>query len=580
MPETIRIGNAQGFWGDRLEAASEMLALEPELDYLTLDFLAEVSMSIMAASRRRDRSAGYAPDFLEIVGSIVPYWSRDGQCRIVSNAGGLNPMGCALACREILQRAGCGDRRIAVVSGDDVLGILCDDAASNLHSPLSRNLDTQRPIEDVIESMMTANAYLGARPIAEALDLGADLVITGRIADPSLTVGPCLHHFDWSDTDYDRIAGATVAGHLIECGTQVTGGISTDWMAVPHVNQIGFPIVEITENGNCIVTKPRHSGGWVTEATVKEQLLYEIGDPGRYLSPDATVSFLSIRVTQQGRDRVAVEGAEGDPPPDSYKVSATFSNGFRSASQLTILGGGAKKKACRAADMVLDQLKRGGITFENHSVETTGSDDEVTLRIAVSDPLRKSVEKFTRAVIPLVTSGPPGTTGYSEGRPRIHPLVEYWPCLVDRDRVIAKVDLLPLEHSQAEMNAAAPPLATETGSLPAPTSSPHSEGKKGMLADIALARSGDKGIHANIGVIARRPGDYSTLVAEVTPVRVAEHLGVDVSDVRRFELPNLGAVNLVIHGILANPLRLDAQGKTLGQELLKLPLGRDNESRC
>ena len=265
MPTTksVRIGNAQAFWGDRASAAAEMLAREPDLDYLTLDYLAEVSMSILAVQRERDPEAGFARDFIDVIRSLVPYWSSGGRCRLIANAGGLNPRGCAEACREALAEAGCRSLRIGVVTGDDVLEIVRA-AAANSSSPEFCNLDTGAAIGQVRDRLVTANAYLGAAPIARALADGADIVITGRVADPSLVVAACIHHFGWSDDELDRLAGATVAGHLIECGTQVTGGISTDWLDVPDAAHIGFPIVEVSEDGSCIVTKPRGTGGCVT----------------------------------------------------------------------------------------------------------------------------------------------------------------------------------------------------------------------------------------------------------------------------------------------------------------------------
>jgi hypothetical protein len=341
---TVRIGNAQAFWGDCENAAAEMLAREPELDYLTLDYLAEVSLSILAMQRERDPQAGFARDFIAVVRSLVPYWNSGGRCRVIANAGGLNPRGCAEACQHVLAEAGCRAMRIGVVSGDDVLEMLRD--GSEADSDYC-NLDTGDPISRVRDRLVTANAYLGAAGIVEALDDGADIVITGRVADPSLTVAACIHHFSWKDDQFNCLAGATVAGHLIECGTQVTGGISTDWLDVPDPTHMGFPVVEIAEDGSCIVTKPQGTGGCVTAMTAKEQLVYEIGDPDNYLSPDVTVSFLPIQVDDLGNDRVRVSGASGRSRPEMYKVSATFRDGFRSAGTITIIGRSSVR--CREA---------------------------------------------------------------------------------------------------------------------------------------------------------------------------------------------------------------------------------------
>ncbi len=454
MRPSIRIGNSQGFWGDRADAAAEMLALEPDLDYLTSDYLAEVSLSILALQRDRDPTLGYARDFVEVVRSLVPYWRSGGRCRLITNAGGLNPAGCARACAEVLREAGVGSMPIGVVEGDDVLAILRDPTRS---SKRFSNLDSGRPISDIADRLVTANAYLGASGIAEGLAQGARIVITGRVADPSLTVAPCLHEFGWRSDEHDRIAGATVAGHLIECGTQVTGGISTDWLSIPDPAHIGFPIVEVDPEGACLVTKPRGTGGVVNTRTVTEQLLYEIGDPDNYLSPDVTVSFLGLRVEDLGHDRVAVRGARGRPAPPTYKVSATFRDGFRAQGMLTIFGRDAEAKARRCGEIVLDRVREAGHTLREATVECLGSGDvapgipglmdrsklmEVVLRIAVADGSKDAVERFSRELMPLITAGPPGTTGYAEGRPKVHAIFRYWPCLIDRGLAEPRVSLI------------------------------------------------------------------------------------------------------------------------------------------
>jgi hypothetical protein len=591
MPQPVRIGNAHGFWGDRLDAAAEMLALEPDLDFLTLDFLAEVSMSILALQRSRDPKAGWPRDFAEVVRSIAPYWRDGGQCRIVTNAGGLNPVGCAQACSDILREAECGDRTVAVVSGDDVLDLV---RAGSAKDELLQNLDTGQPITEVKDRLVTANAYLGSRPIADALAQGADLVITGRVADPSLTVGPCAHYFGWAWDEWDRLAGATVAGHLIECGTQLTGGIATDWLQTPEVACIGFPIVEVAEDGTCVVTKPRGSGGRVCEETVKEQLLYEIGDPGAYLSPDVTLSMLAIEIEDLGHDRVAIRGARGRLAPPSYKVSATYQDGYRALGELTIFGADAYAKARRAGEMVLAGLAARGTSFRESLVDCVGAGacrpqgvdpayteklTEVILRIAVADDNRAAVERFSRELMPLVTAGPPGTTGYAAGRPNVQPFFRYWPCLVERDRVTPHVEMLacgadcqPADRATNPPRSAAHERIKNTADW---QSAPRvvSQAAPRRLIDIARARSGDKGINANIAVISRNPDDFARLCREITAARVAAYLGKDeASRVTRYEVPNLGALNFVIRGILANPLRVDVQGKALGQVLLEMPL--------
>ncbi len=592
--KSVRIGNAQAFWGDRTDAAAEILAHEPDLDYLTLDYLAEVSMSILAMQRERDPAAGFAREFVDVVRSLVPYWSAGGRCRLIANAGGLNPRGCAEACCAVLTEGGCRSLRIGVVSGDDVLEIVRTAAAKS--SPEFTNLDTGESISHVRERLVTANTYLGAAPIAKALADGADIVITGRVADPSLVVAPCMHHFDWNENDLDRFAGATVTGHLIECGTQVTGGISTDWLDVPDVAHIGFPIVEISEDGSCIVTKPGGTGGRVTEMTVKEQLLYEIGDPGNYLSPDVAVSFLSLAVEDLGNDRVRVSGATGKSRPEKYKVSATFRDGFRSAGTLTIIGRDAVAKAQRVGELVLQRVCDAGFELRDSVIERLGAGDgaanivgrekgsvegfgETVLRVAVEADSRDAVERFAHELTPFITAGPQGTTGYAEGRPRVSLVFRYWPCLIARDAVVPKIEILssaetatatsikaPLRSSPIQPTQAARSNAMFAGDTRTPS----------HLYDIAIARSGDKGSSATIGVIARSGDWWQFLQTWLTADRVTKFLSpLEIEAVDRFELPNLGALNFVVHGALRQSLRTDAQGKALGQILLEMRLPTD-----
>lgn len=439
----IRIGNAQGFWGDCPEAASRMLQQQPDLDYITLDYLAEVSMSIMAIQRDKDPSAGYARDFLDVVRSLVPYWRQGHRVKLIANAGGLNPMGCAKACQQVLHQAGC-PKRIGVVDGDDVLPFV----KTNPNEPLFHNLENQKPLKEIFGNLVTANAYLGSRPIAEAILEGAEIIITGRIADPSLTVAPCAAHFRWSWDDFNRLAGATVAGHLIECGTQVTGGISTRWLDVPNLDNIGFPIVEVAEDGSCVVTKAQNTGGIVSFETVKEQLLYEIGDPAKYLSPDVTASFLTLRLENAGKDRIKVSGATGSAPPDTLKVSATYRDGFKAEGLLAIIGPDVRKKAQRCGEMIVQRVRQAGFELQRTLIECIGTGSivpgvlpsqpepvECMLRVCVADSRQEAVECFTREIAGMVTCGPQGTSGYTSGRPHVRPIFGYWPCLISRSLV-------------------------------------------------------------------------------------------------------------------------------------------------
>lgn len=448
MKELVRIGNAQAFWGDTAGAAARMLHLEPDIDYITLDYLSELSLSIMASQREKDPTGGYAKDFIEVVLSLIPYWNQGGKAKLVANAGGLNPAGCAEACIKALGQAIKRPLKIAIVSGDDVLPLLRRDP----HSPDYHNMETGASIETVLPQLTTANAYLGAQEISQALQQGADIVITGRVADPSLTVGPCAAHFGWGWQEYDKLAGATVAGHLIECGTQVTGGMSTDWLQLFNPSNIGFPIVEVNEKGSCIITKPHYTSGKVTVETVKEQLLYEIGDPGRYLSPDVLVSFLGLEVREEGKDRVSVVGAKGSVPPSTLKVSASYRAGYKAEGMIAVFGADASLKAQRCGELIIEKVRNAGYSLHRTLIECLGTNAtvggvvsappllECVLRVAVEDPRKEAVGMFAKEIAPLVTSGPQGVVGYASGRPKIRQVFGYWPCLIAKDLVLPHLD--------------------------------------------------------------------------------------------------------------------------------------------
>lgn len=440
---TLRIANAQAFWGDRSQAAFELLQADSEVDYLTLDYLAEFSLSILAIQKQKDSSLGYARDFLDVAKSLIPLWKTGLKTKLICNAGGLNPEGCAAALQTLFQAEGIV-KKIGVVSGDDITSILKKESAN----PLFRNLDNGNSLETISARLATANAYLGADGIVSALEQGADIVVTGRVADPSLTVAPCIYHYKWGKEDYDKVAGATVAGHLIECGTQATGGFSTNWLEGQKHATMGYPIAEIDASGNCIITKPTKSGGKVTVETVTEQLLYEIGDPANYLSPDIRLSFQEIEVKEVGKDRVAVTGAKGFSPTPTYKVSATYFDGFRAEGTLTIIGEQAAEKAQKAGEVLLERLRLARCQPERSIIELLGNGGslhgilpkpqnllECVLRVAVADPNKDKVESFCKELAPLITSGPNGTTGYNVGRPKPRPIYSFWPCLIEKTRV-------------------------------------------------------------------------------------------------------------------------------------------------
>jgi hypothetical protein len=448
---TLRIGNAQGFWGDQVDAPATMLRQAPDLDYLTLDYLSEVSMSILAIQQEKDPQAGYARDFVDVVATLAPFWKRGLQFKVITNAGGLNPQGCAEACLKVLKKFGLQEKKTAMVLGDNVLDHLKSDA----RNPLFNNLNSGEPLSKVENALTTATAYLGARPIVDALSQGADMVITGRCADPSLTVAACAFHHHWEWDQYDELAGATIAGHLIECGTQVTGGISSNWLLLEHKAFIGFPIAEVDEKGNCIITKPQNTDGIVNEQTVKEQLLYEIEDPDNYVSPDVGVSFLSLGLEEVGKDRIRISGAKGKPPTETFKISATYRDGYRAESLLTIVGDQAELKARLCGEILLERIRRAGFALQRTQVECLGSGDatlgiagspcnltECVLRVCVKDHRKEAVERFAKEVASLVSSGPQGVTGYTTGRPKVRPVFGFWPCLARKVDVHVAIKVL------------------------------------------------------------------------------------------------------------------------------------------
>lgn len=450
MGTPLKIGNASGFWGDRPDAARILMEQAPDLDFLTFDYLAEVSLSVMASQRSRSPEMGFARDFVDAVASLAPFWKSGSKTKIVSNAGGLNPRGCAKACAQVLRAAGCGHLKIGVVTGDDVMPLIeisPEDATFN-------HFETGEPITAIMDRLYTANAYIGAAGPVEALRQGADIVITGRMADPIMGLVPPMYHYGWDPEDYDLVASGTVAGHMIECGSQCCGGVSTNWLDLPNLTDMAFPIIEMDEDGTFVVTKAEAAGGAVNEQTVKEQILYEIGDPGNYLTPDCVVSFLTLNVEEIAANRVRVSNVEGNAPPDTLKVSATYRDGFMASSQLTIFGDNAVAKAQKSGEIILERLEKAGYTYARTNIECLGAGacvpgvfdtpelKETVLRLSVADPDREAVTRFAKELSTLACGGAQGTTGYAGGRARPSAVFGFWPCLVDRKRVHIKTELL------------------------------------------------------------------------------------------------------------------------------------------
>ncbi len=449
--KTIRVGNGQGFWGDNLDAPVELLR-GGEIDYIGMDYLAEVTLSIMMRQKAKNPSLGYATDFIRFVRRVLPELKSRG-VRIVTNAGGLNPHACRNRIFEIARELGVEGLRVGVVEGDDLLPLLPELVGSGYEL---RNMDTGEPLAPMLEKVQSANAYLGARPAVEALDQGADIVLCGRITDTALALAPLVHELGWAPDDWNRLAAGTIAGHIIECGAQCTGGNFSRWWEVPDLWNVGYPIVEAREDGVFTVTKHPGTGGMVTVDTVGEQLLYEMGDPATYITPDVTADFTSIRLRQAGQDRVEVSGIEGRPNTSTLKISATYLAGYKATGQITLSGPRAIEKAQLAADIVWKRLERAGVTFPPDRRETellgTGAClpgvfaapaelPEVVLRLSARDAAYEPIERFGMEIAPLVTAGPPGVTGFAGGRPKPQEIYAYWPALLDREVVESRIEV-------------------------------------------------------------------------------------------------------------------------------------------
>ena len=442
----IRIANGQGFWGDWLEAPVRLIEQGP-LDYLTLDYLAEVTMSILQKQRQADPSLGYARDFPPLIGRIAKQMI-ERNVRVIANAGGVNPIACAQAVRKAAPGI-----KVAVVLGDDVLGRLDEFLAKGY---ALADMDTGWPLASIRTRILSANAYTGAFPLAEALATGAHVVLAGRAADPALALAPMIHAFHWSPTDWDKLAAGSVAGHIIECSTQTTGGnCQVDWQNIPDMANIGYPIVEVEPDGTFVVTKHPGTGGRVHSDIVKEQLLYELGDPQNFFAPDCVADFTTIHLEDIGLDRVRVSGVRGRERPATLKLSISYSNGWKSIGTLVYSWPQAAEKAQVADRIVRRRLESLGLHFEEIHTEFLGvnachgpvahpcpNPPEVQLRIGVRSHDRRAVERFTRELIPLVLSGPPGATGYGDGRPPVREIVAYWPALIPREEIRTSIEVL------------------------------------------------------------------------------------------------------------------------------------------
>lgn len=577
----VKIGCAAAFWGDTNSAAAQLVH-NADIDYLVFDYLAEVTLSIMAGARLKNPDHGYAHDFVTQVMKPLAKDIHAKGIKVISNAGGVNPRACRKALEAVFEELEL-PLKVALVEGDDVLP---------LRSQLGHieDLDTQAPAPPF---MLTMNAYLGAGPIQAALDAGADIVLTGRIVDSALVLGPLMYHFGWSAEDYHKLAQGSLAGHLIECGAQSTGGNFTDWHLVKDFHNMGFPIVECYDNGDFILTKPEGTGGLVSRGTVGEQLLYEIGDPRAYLLPDVTCDFTQVTLEEVGTNRVKVTGARGLPPTNHYKVSATYPDGYRLTATFLLGGMQAVQKAQAVATAILTkvnaQLNTMGLgeLAETH-VELLGTEAtygphgrcehsrEVVVKIAARHPQEAALKFMAREIAQAATGMAPGITGIVGGRPRPFPRIRLFSTLIHKSLVSMQVDVagetITVPAPMGEDTLPDLPEYKAPAPMPTETNVP--------LVALAYGRSGDKGNNANIGIMARKPEYYPYLYQALTEERVKawlEHLLDDEnSTVKRWQLPGIHGLNFLLTGALGGggiaSLRIDPQGKAFAQQLLEIPI--------
>ncbi|MEL6362690.1 MAG: acyclic terpene utilization AtuA family protein [Pseudomonadota bacterium] len=581
---SLRIGGASGYWGDAALATPQLLSAG-DLDVIVYDYLAEITMSIMARARAKDVNQGYAADFVTAtLRQNLSQFAQQG-VKIISNAGGVNPQGCADAIRALIKETGL-DLKVAVITGDDLM-----DRAASFADQDVKEMFTGASFPDA-SSVSSINAYLGAFPIAAALDAGADIIITGRCVDSAVTLGACIHAFNWDKDDFDLLAAGSLVGHLIECGPQVTGGNFTDWESVGNIANIGYPIAEVLPDGTCTISKPGETSGRVSIGTVAEQMLYEIGDPQIYMLPDVACDFSNVTLAETGPDNVKVEGAKGHPPSHTYKVCATYADGFRAGIMTTFYGFDAEKKARTFAEAALSRARAvfrefNAGDFTETSIEILGADSqfgdfrqvsdprEVVMKLGVKHPTAMGAGLLLKEVAGLGLATPPGLSIFSSGRPKPSPVMRLYSFLTPKDDIEIRIDL---DGNHVPFHPPETASASLAITRPAEPDLPSDTQVSVPLIKLAWARSGDKGDKANVGVIARDP-DYlpyiwSALSCDAIAARLAHFIEGDdkVAAVDRFFLPGTNSMNFLIDRVLGGggvaSLRNDPQGKGYGQIIL------------
>ena len=581
----VKIGCASGFWGDTNTAAFQLVHLS-DINYLVFDYLSEITMSIMAKAMMTNLEHGYALDFVSRVMAPLIKKISDKKIKVISNAGGVNPLACRDALQKVIEAQGL-DLKVAVVLGDDLM--------PNQAELKNQNIKEMFSGEDLPDHLASCNAYLGAIPIRDALDAGADIVITGRVVDSAVALAPLLHEYKWSPEDYDKLSQGSLAGHIIECGAQCTGGNFTDWRLVEGFDNMGFPIVEVKEDASFIVTKPNGTGGLVSTATVAEQIVYEIGNPQAYLLPDVSCDFSQVKLEQVGEHRVAVTGATGRAPTQQYKVSATYPDGYRVLVSFLIAGREAPAKAQVIADAILTKCERvlalrSVPAFQEKSVEILGIEStyganarhtdsrEVVVKIAVKHMFKEACMFFASEIAQASTGMAPALAGIVGGRPKASPVIKLFSFLADKSKLNIEIDIngqrqkVVIPQGSAEQSFTQLPIgevAQFTG-----------DEVEIALVDIAHARSGDKGNHSNIGVIARQSKFLPWIRANLTDENVTKYmqhvLNPETSKIIRYEIEGLNALNILLENALGGggiaSLRIDPQGKAFAQQLLDMPV--------
>ena len=581
--KSIRIGNAGGYWGDDPSALARQIQGGP-LDYITMDFLAEITMSILQKQRARDPEMGYAKDFIKMLDEVLPDL-LDKKIKLITNAGGINPKSCAREIHNLAKSKGL-NIKIAVIDGDDIM--------TNIDSLESQgetftNMETSECFSKVKDSIISANVYFGVAPVAEALKWDPDIIITGRVTDTGITLAPMVHEFNWPLDDWDRLASGIIAGHMLECGTQITGGNFTDWEKVDSFSHVGFPIAEINADGSFVLTKHQNTGGLVNVNTVREQLFYEMGNPEAYITPDVIADFTTIQLKADGENRVKASGIKGYAPTPLYKVSMAFEDGFKAQGTIIISGPNARKKAEAFAKIFWE---RCGSDFDHTETEFFGfnacqrslvnKDDanEILLRVGVLSSDQRKLRNFSKLVPSLILSGPPGVA-VTGGVPRPQQVVSYWPALINKDTVHPKISLIvngEITDEQVIKTTATGNFEPQSSNVQVaetpsgPAGKDHDE-KLVPISSIALGRSGDKGDMCNVGVLARSPKAFEFLDEWLTAQRVKNYFQeLCFGPVTRYKLSNLQGFNFLLDEALGGggtkTLRFDAQGKTFAQGLL------------